>query len=375
MELPAEILAIILGRVYYYHKDRRLHTPDHPTLAACSLVHPSWTALSQELLFCHITFRESLRFFRDHATANQSDRSRELCAYVKIVDIHFKHPNQGLWSASQPAGTFSAIGLYPRELSELLRRCPHVYELGLETSLVFSLGIDDLEAIKLEGAHVRSLCLSGGSVQSPILFELLGSLPGIQFLRVEVEVAAEPPPTQLEGVHLYELILVRGLPVATIKWLLSSSKSSLRILELRDIPGSDTKTLIRDDYAANLHSLRLLHADRLTVSSLLPACTQLKQFVCLNVPKMTKLELFLPASVETLTMISISSQPYIGSILKTVKSHLELKILELDQSITLNNSNFTAVTEMCEEMGTRLKADQPSFWLVSLRCITRIRRL
>lgn len=362
MELPTEILTIIMGHVYYYHEDRRFHTPEHQILLTCSLVHPSWTPLAQALLFSHITFPESLKFFQAHATANQSERSKELCAYVKIIDIHFKHPNRAMWTA----GTPPKRGLFPMELSALLTWCPNVYELGLETSLVFSLRVDDLEAIKLAGTQVRSLRLSGGSVQTPILFELLGSFPGIRFLRVEVEFVAEPPCTPLQGVQLYELILIRALPTATLQWLLSSSKSTLRILELRDIPSSETRSLIRDDYAANLHSLRLFHADRMTVSSLLPACTQLKQFVCLNLPRMTKLELFLPLSVETLTIISGSGQSYIGSILNTVESHPELKVLELDHSITTNSAIFAAVIEVCERMGTRLEADLPSFWLVSL---------
>jgi len=355
MDIPTEILTSILGFAYYKFPDRRFNSPDHNVLRECALVHSSWKSIAQELLFRHITFVESRRLYENLLRVRSDEKHhQELFAQVRILEVHLQDDAGGGLEADK-----HGLSLTPTEFSTLLSKCSDTYELVISAHNIFLLDPGFKHAVHSSGLSIRSLNLTGCSVQSPVLFELLGLFPTIQFLAVGVEIVADPPTEPLKGIHLYELVLHRILPIETLQWLMASSKQSLRILELRDIPGLEFKTLLRDDFASNLLSLRLFHADRRTASFILPACTQLKELVCLNLPRMTRLERYLPATVETLSISGL----YLGAIISIIEAHSHVKTLWVTEA-TANTGGFEMLRDLCATRNTRLEANLPPVWLV-----------
>ncbi|KAJ7863106.1 hypothetical protein B0H14DRAFT_2739306 [Mycena olivaceomarginata] len=133
-----------------------------------------------------------------------------------------------------------------------------LYELSINAQL-FSLG-EDISSISAivhaASISIRSLRLMECSVHSPILYELIGLFPSVEFLTLGVEIAAAPPPWT-PAIQLYELMLHRTPPSDLLQWLLSSSGTSLRILEMRDLPSARTSSLRFMRY--NTYSAAILH--------------------------------------------------------------------------------------------------------------------
>ncbi|CAK5284182.1 unnamed protein product [Mycena citricolor] len=205
---------------------------------------------------------------------------------------------------------------------EMMSSCTQLYELILYSSRLFSLGPHDLEQIESlvtsSSWKIRSLRLMECSSQSPILYELLSVFPDVQFLVLGIELSAAPP-LWTPAVELYELKLHRTLPSEVLVWLLSSSRQSLRILELRDLPSASTALDLVPCFP-NLQSLRLMRFNSHSAAILLQ-CANLVELVLLNVPTIFPLPP-LPASLQHLYLPiqTYSTGIDIESVLRAVNS-------------------------------------------------------
>jgi hypothetical protein len=199
------------------------------------------------------------------------------------------------------------------------------------------------------------------SVHSPILYELIGLFPSVEFLTLGVEIAAAPPPWT-PAIQLYELTLHRTPPSDLLQWLLSSSGTSLRILEMRDLPSARTSV----DLAVccpHIQSLRFMRYNAYS-AAILQQCTNLVELVLLNVP------LSLPALPSSLEHFALVIQTYtahvnLDPVVKAVESLPRLKIFTfVGESGDLNH-----LKAICDAKGVAFHTTLRQYWIVSFELI------
>ena len=164
----------------------------------------------------------------------------------------------------------------------------------------------ELAKLKDSGQGIRALNLQYCGVQSPMLFQLLGYASG--FLKIGTEIAAWPwrHPAEMpvlrqpwgSHVSLYDFALSRIPQQAVLTWLLGSSTSSLRILDLHEVPGIAVRKIL-GVHAPHPRLLRLLHFSLDSVA-FLRQCTRLEELVIYNLPVFVPLAPELPPSIEHL---------------------------------------------------------------------------
>ncbi|KAJ6559189.1 hypothetical protein DFH09DRAFT_1036589 [Mycena vulgaris] len=289
MQLPEELICVILAKVYYRHPP--FNTPDYPTLISCSLINSFWTAPAQTLLFRRITIDRAQAFGRFAASIPRSPH----LSYVRTLAISLSDkPPDDEQSTTCSVSTLIAI----------LGCCPKLYELGINARGLFSLGSESssriVEVVRATSLSIRSLRMMECSVQSPVLYELLALFPGVQFLTLGVEIAASPP-SWTPSFQLYEVTLHRTPSSQVLRWLLSASWTTLRILELRDLPSPYTQS----DLAMccpHIQSLRLMRYNAST-AAILRQCTNLLELVLSIVPTFVSLP-DLPPSLEHFALLT-----------------------------------------------------------------------
>lgn len=249
------------------------------------------------------------------------------------------------------------------ELVSILEHCPQLYELCINARGLFSLGTESTASLAAVQHSIRALRLMECSVQSPILYQLFAIFPEVQFLTLGVEIVASPPAWALTA-QLYELTLHRTPSSEILTWLLSSSHSSLRILELRDLPSARTPSNLAA-YCPHIQSLRLMRYNAHT-AAILQQCTNLTELVLLNVPTIVSLPA-LPPSLEHFTLliqtytIRVNLQPIIAA----VNGLPQLRTLSLlgsppkDQILDLQAA--------CDAKGVVMSSSPDKIWIVSLR--------
>ncbi|KAJ7761505.1 hypothetical protein DFH07DRAFT_1020457 [Mycena maculata] len=301
MHLPEELVCAILAKLFY--KNPPFSTPDYTSLSACSLVNSMWTGPAQTLLFKRITLEKAPAF----AQLVFSTRNTILLTHVRTLAIAL--------SANTLDSDNSVCQV--STLISILEHCPRLYELSVSARALFSLGSELTSSIAATTAFaIRALRLMECSVQSPILYELLTIFPRVQFLTLGVEIAASPPTWTLTA-QLYELTLHRTPSSDVLVWLLSSSGTSLRVLELRDLPSARTQSDL-GPCCPHIQSLRLMRYDAYT-AAILRRCTNLIELVLLNVPPLVSLPA-LPPSLEHFALLiqtytaSVDLQPVIVAV-------------------------------------------------------------
>ncbi|KAJ6508781.1 hypothetical protein C8R45DRAFT_815525 [Mycena sanguinolenta] len=345
MHLPEELIFLILAKVYY--RNPPLNAPDYSTLLACALVNSHWRGPSQTLLFRRIPSEATPAFARfANSTSNKA-----LLSHVRILSIALTKDN-----APRPIG----VEVCPvSTLLSIFGHCPQLYELGISAHKLFSLGSEDIvriaTVIRDAAISIRSLRLLECSVQSPLLYELIGLFPTIQFLTIGMEIAA-PPPSWTPAIQLYELTLQRTPISQVLQWLLSSSGTSLRILELRDLPSASTYTDIAECCLC-IQSLRLMRYNAYSAAILLQ-CTNLLELVLFNIPTIASLPL--PSSLEHLALLT---QTYTASVdlravVKAIESLPRLRIL------TFVGDPQDALQAACDAKDITLQTTSRKFWMI-----------
>ncbi|KAF9233373.1 hypothetical protein BU15DRAFT_66638 [Melanogaster broomeanus] len=179
-----------------------------------------------------------------------------------------------------PPGTGFCAGLGILTRTRTRQACPRLYELALDTHSLrkfnkFKFDPVVLTQLKESGQGIRSLKLVTHDTAWPILSQLLGIWPRIQFLKVYQWFTSDGPLLQQhpdsisdigwEGasVALYELSFLGCVGRTTfyhapLPWLLASSSHSLCILHLDILPkaGTAARTML-ELHAPRLRSLHL----------------------------------------------------------------------------------------------------------------------
>ncbi|KAG1814998.1 uncharacterized protein BJ212DRAFT_1447368 [Suillus subaureus] len=293
--VPPELVLCILEHGYY----TSLRTPNYTFLKAAALVCKTWSGPAQTLLFRCATKLEqhNILIFRA-ALLSSAGRGKALGECIRILEISIGGASNG------------GPGCSPDDLVILLQACPQLYELALSITGVHEFEEEILKKLGDVGRKLKALTLLQCGLQSPILFQLLKIWNNIQFLKIEKEIAAWPWRTaatpvlrrntdaeelaQRPGaeVCLYELALSRFPTLDVLTWLLKSSADSLRILELRDIPGPTHRTIL-SLHAPRLRSLRLAYYNMYSAALL--------QLVIYHVPTHFPLARDLPPTIEHLS--------------------------------------------------------------------------
>lgn len=359
MELAIELVFIIMETAYYANDSPWIRDPDYKTIASCSLVAVGWRHPAQQLLFRRITFDKAPAFTKLCFQFNRHTVS--LLQEVRSLEIAIGHNTNGV---------DAVVGLL-----HCLERCPALYELSLRIHGYFQFDDDVLEhlgdLVSKAQSPLRSLKLLECSVQSPIIYQLLSVFSSVRFLSVGVEIVASPPAGLLSDLQLYELVIYRSLPYHVLSWILPSTHSSLRVLELREPLGLDTTAVIVP-HLHRLHSLRLMVLGHYT-ESIPPQCISLREMVIQQLPSFKALVGILPPSVEH---VWITNQTATGlpiwSNLVGLAGHLaSLKLLTVHfvgQPTMMQDTGFVEFQAICKRRGIAYRFFQIRAWPVSLVC-------
>ncbi|KIJ61141.1 hypothetical protein HYDPIDRAFT_169884 [Hydnomerulius pinastri MD-312] len=368
--LPPELIFAILESAYYSPSG----SPDYTFLASCSLVCNSWSAPAQSLLFRSTTKLRSYSIPKFHAAVMSSSvRGKPLGTAVRSLEIS--------------VGRSMNESCHPLDFARLLQACPRLYELALSTYGLHEFDQAALAELKKTGSGIKALNLQYCGVQSPVLFQLLEIWPGIQFLKVGTEIAAWPwrnpaeipvlrqpnsgggPGNTLDtterpgaSVSLYDLVLSRIPQPAVLTWLLTSSSASLRILDLREVPGPATRTIL-GLHAKRLRSLRLLHYS-FDSAAFLRQCTELEELVLFHVPTMVPLAPALPPSIEHLSFRNPihTYRNTLRPFLDAIEVLPKLRVLTCDRN-SEQLEEFAILKARCVERGVEVEISDVPFWV------------
>ncbi|KAH8825345.1 hypothetical protein DL96DRAFT_1670480 [Flagelloscypha sp. PMI_526] len=330
-KLPAEVLTQVLHSLY--SKQEWGREPNYPDLLRYALVCKAWSNPAQLLLFRYITNAKAAAFYQLFSPSSSVPRASELLQHVRVLEVSLAP----LAFADEEVSAFQAReSITQEQLRHLIRVCPHLYELPLVKE-----GI---------GLRIQALHVQGYSVQSPIVCSLLQCLPNVQFLTVGSEVDAlwssEPPPQQL-----YELVLHRTPPSDQLKWVMSSSLASLRVLELRDLPGTEMMDIMAPCLPFLL-SLRLINYNS-KCASFLEKCTSLQDLTLWNLPTVKHIEQ-LPQTLEHFAFVSYSFTAKVD--LRAIAT-----LIETLPKLILN-SDYVILQDTCKRMNVELRPDFDKFW-------------
>ncbi|KAH0832343.1 hypothetical protein J3R83DRAFT_13359 [Lanmaoa asiatica] len=367
--LPPELVFVILEHAYYTPAG----FPDYTFLANCSLVCTSWSVPAQSLLFRKTIKLRSHTIPSFHAALIASAvRRKPMGDAVRSLDIS--------------VGRSMNESCQPKAFARLLQACPRLYDLSLSTYSLHEFDQFALAQLKDSGQGIRALNLQYCGVQSPVLFQLLGIWPHIRFLKIGTEIAAWPwrhpaetpvlrqltinegaddiaerPPAH---VSLYDLALSRIPQPAVLAWLLGSSVLSLRILDLREIPGIAARETLAV-HAPRLRSLRLLHFS-LDAAAFLRQCTHLEEFVIYNIPVIVPLAPALPPSIEHLSFRNPlhDFRSTLGPILDAIEVLPKLRIVTCDKN-SEGLREFVMLNKRCAKRGVEVVISEVPFWVVS----------
>ncbi|KAG2039232.1 hypothetical protein BDR03DRAFT_253594 [Suillus americanus] len=364
--VPPELVLCILEHGYY----TSLRTPNYTLLKAAALVCKTWSGPAQTLLFRCATKleRHNIPIFRA-ALLSSAGRGKALGECIRILEVSIGGTSNG------------GPGCSPDDFVILLQACPRLYELALSIIGVHEFEEETLKKLGDVGRKLKALTLLECGLQSPILFQLLKIWNNIQFLKIEKEIAAWPWRTaatpvlrrntdaeelaQRPGaeVRLYELALSRFPTSDVLTWLLESSADSLRILELRDVPGLAHRTIL-SLHAPRLRSLRFANYN-IYSAALLRMCTALEELIIYHVPTHFPLARDLPPTIEHLSfrnpnhMYRKTLQP----IIEAVDALPNLKILTCDKNAEQLVGDYEILKAKCRAKGTEVVVSDMPFWV------------
>ncbi|KAG2058304.1 hypothetical protein BDR06DRAFT_950781 [Suillus hirtellus] len=364
--VPPELVLCILEHGYY----TSLRTPNYTLLKAAALVCKTWSGPAQTLLFRCATKLEqhNISIFRA-ALHSSAGRGKALGECVRILDISIGGTSNG------------GLGCSADDFVILLQACPQLYELALSITGLHEFEEEILHKLGDVGRKLKALTLVQCGLQSPILFQLLKIWNNIQFLKIEKEIAAWPWRTATTPVlrrnidaeelaHrpgaevcLYELALSRFPTPDVLTWLLESSADSLRILELRDIPGPTHRPIL-SLHAPRLRSLRLGYYN-IYSAALLRMCTALEELVIYHVPTHFPLAPDLPPTIEHLSFRNPNHvyRNTLQPIIEAVDALPSLKVLTCDKNAEQLVGDYEILKAKCRMKGTEVIVSDIPFWV------------
>lgn len=367
--VPPELVLCILEHGYY----TSLHTPNYTLLKAAALVCKTWSGPAQTLLFRCATKLEqhNIPIFRA-ALLSSAGRGTALGECIRILEISIGGTSNG------------GLGCTPDDFVIILQACPRLYELALSITGVHEFEEEVLKKLGDAGRKLKALTLVQCGLQSPILFQLLKIWNNIQFLKIEKEIAAWPwrtvaTPVLRQNVDaeelaqrpsaevcLYELALSRFPTLDVLKWLLGSSTDSLRILELRDIPGLAHRNIL-SPHAPRLRSLRFSHYN-LHSAALLRMCTALEELVIYHVPTHFPLAPDLPPTIEHLSFRNPNHtyRNTLQPIIEAVNALPSLRVLTCDKNAEQLVGDYEILKTKCRMKGTEVIVSDMPFWVVGV---------
>ncbi|KAG2133285.1 hypothetical protein DEU56DRAFT_810758 [Suillus clintonianus] len=365
--VPPELVLCILEHGYY----TSLRTPDYTFLKAAALVCKTWSGPAQTLLFRSATKLEPHNILTFHAALlSSASQGKALGGCVRILEI------------SIVPASISNGGCSPDDFVALLQACPQLYELVLSINGMHEFEEEILKKLGDAGRRLKALTLVKCGLQSPILFQLLNIWNNIQFLKIGHEIAAWPwrtaattpvlrrntDPAELAQRHgaevcLYDLALSRFPTPDVLTWLLESSADSLRILELRDIPGPAQRNIL-SLHAPRLRSLRLAHYNTYS-AALLRMCTALEELVIYHVPTHFPLAPDLPPTIEHLSFRNPNHtyRNTLQPIIEAVDALPKLKVLTCDKNAEQLVMDYEILKAKCRMKGAEVIVSDMPFWV------------
>lgn len=367
--LPPELVFVILEHAYYTPAG----SPDYTFLSNCALVCTTWSVPAQSLLFHKTTQLRLHTIPLFHAVlVSSASRGKFLGHLVRSLDV--------------AVGRSSNLSCQPDTFAQLLQACPRLYELSLSTYTLHEFDQFELAKLKDAGQTIRALNLQHCGVQSPVLFQLLGIWPRIQFLKIGMEIAAWPwrhpaetPVLRQQGsngvpndiprrpparVSLYDLALTRISQPSVLSWILGSSAASLRILELREGPGVAARDIL-GVHVPHLRSLRLLHLS-IDSAAFLRQCTRLEELVIYTIPVVVPLAPHLPSTIEHLSFRNPTHtlRQTLQPILDAIEVLPNLRIVTCDKN-SEGLREFAMLKTRCTDKGAEVVISEVPFWVVS----------
>lgn len=345
--VPQEIVESFMHYVYYNDRQQ----PDQATLSACSTLCKAWSGPAQRLLFYSVRWNTAQAMT---LISLPNPHTQSLLSSIRCLDLDISIGN------TDAVADFIAV----------IAHCMGLYELVLRFSRLHALGDAAVEELRRlaerpEARPLRALRLPSFGIQSPVVYQFLQIWPSIQFLRLGQELAAPHPRTWAPQFHLYELTLLRvhTRNVAAIEWLLSASVGHLRILHLRDEPGTSYNEIFQV-HGPYLESLRLYNHNKRT-GTLLRMCPKLKEF------SITLLSSFIPLDGIPPTLEHLSFRNYdwatnesLYPIINALDGLPRLRLITCDPNGT-SHPHWGTLRDQCTRRGIILKADAPPIYVVS----------
>jgi hypothetical protein len=361
--LPAELIMTILEYLYFKDPDtnvRSISEPDYCILSACSLVCQLWSGLAQSLAFRELPLCGSVcttRGSQIYAAINPStEQGKLLGQYVHVLNL--------------------VLGVRERgNLPDWLACCPRLYQLGLDLYGLQELSPTVIDKLSVGAVgmpfrlNIRALCFFSIGVQSLVPYQLLSICPSIQFLVLGGGTVTTPPPDLSFNFCLYELVLQRALPVNILERLLSTSETSLRVLEFKDPPSLEVVCLLAK-HGPHIRSLRLMRYD-FTSAALVQICTNLKELMILHVPSLVPMT-SLPHSLEHVAFLNLRHLS--GYPLDTITSAIDTLpnlCMVTCYGMSVKHSQFFALRAACNARGVTLRLRKGQDWSVGGPCRPR----
>ena len=353
-KLPLELCIDVMEDVYYNPNG----SVDFPSVSACSRVCSSWAEHGQKLLFrfVEIGHDESAKYHTLLAQIDPcTDRGKILGSYIRMLNIHV-----GVVSSPK-------CGLSSHEFIRLLSFCSRIYCLTLHSG-IYKFTTESVNSLRNIAAktNLRALNLAECGRQSPILYQLLSIWPSIQFLRIGCGFQALPPSAQSK-IQLYELVLSCGehMPSQTLDWLLSSSQTSLEILELWDEVGPQMKNLVAK-HSKYLRSLRIPCHNKVCAEAV-DLCPKLEE-LALVVYQSTAFTQFrnLPSSIQHFAIHNSANRPLHHPVISAIDTLPNLRVVSCDEK-TREQPGFAALQKACDARYVYLKVEHTRLsWTVGV---------
>ncbi|TFK64623.1 hypothetical protein BDN72DRAFT_801944 [Pluteus cervinus] len=348
--IPPELIHSIL--LFASAKEPGVIDPDYNTLCQLALVHPTWTEPAQSLLYYHITYRKSIAFV-DHALSIAVEKRK--LHHTKILDIGI-----------------SPLGAVPNShhdadetrLVNILTVCPNIVDLAIRPHGLYAIDPSTVtkfvDLVNTRTLSIRTLRLLDYPVQSPVVLNLAILFPTMASLVLGSESYISPPDTSFD-LRLEEFILYRTVRADTLSWFLASSKTSLRVLELRD-PVSSGMAALLANHGPSIQTLRIMNYNS-AAAGIVEICTNLKELVLLNVPTLVPM----PKLPHTLQHLAFMNQAYVSSstllpVVKAIQTAPSLLTLRCPQE-TQKHSEFPLLAQACDSHKINLIASLPKSWM------------
>lgn len=343
-KLPTELWIEIIQHVYYQSNG----LIDYPTLGACALVHSSWLEPARRLLFHTINVNKS-------HTLDQLTHGQILSSYVRRLQVWITVPRS------------SDAALDPTSFALTILRCPSLYELTINSFGFHHWDEEELSHLRAVASVVpiRALRMPRFGVQSPIVYQLISVWPSIQFLTIGAEIGVAPPTDlAMPQLKLKELVLGRSrIPSEYLQWFLSESKTTMEILELRDVFGQGLRDIMIE-HGPYIRSLRIMHFNK-GAAEILQLCTRLEELVLYHVPIVFPLEK-LPVTIEHFSIRNAANAAIdiASAIVTPIKSLSALRVVTIDEHIEHSPGIF-ALRQFCNERGAELRVHTFDYRIVS----------